>query len=425
MGEAQRVRESRSGHLYFELVEKGQGDGILGKLDAVVWRGDLQRIRRRMRKDEPGFAEGVEIRCRIQVDFYPPAGRLQLIVRELDPLFAMGQLERRRRETLAQLEAAGLLERQNALQLPDIPLTIGLITSDESAAYHDFLAGLIESDYGFRVLFVHAAVQGTAAEQEIPSALKRLGRIQGLEAIALIRGGGARTDLAAFDSRAVAEAVAKCPLPVLTGLGHEIDLSIADLAAHTSLKTPTKVAEHLIERVLRADQNVEACQEALVRLATRRVERAQEALVRYERLAQSATERLSASARVIERMEETLRLVASGRLRTARRGCEEASERLVRATERRLERERSRPDELAQRIAQVASAHLREQRAVLEGRERLCRELAPEQILQRGFSITRGASGALIRDSAQVQPGERLQTRLAEGVVTSRVEEET
>lgn len=133
-GEAQRVRPSARGHLYFELVEKGERDEIIGKLDAVIWKSDLQRVRR-MLSAGGQIADGMQIRCRASLDFYGPGGRLQLCVREVDPTFTLGMLELRRRETLAALTAAGLVERNRALPLADLPLTLALITSHGSAAY--------------------------------------------------------------------------------------------------------------------------------------------------------------------------------------------------------------------------------------------------------------------------------------------------
>ncbi|MEM8933823.1 MAG: exodeoxyribonuclease VII large subunit, partial [Acidobacteriota bacterium] len=133
-GEIQRLRNSRPGHLYFELVEKGRGDQIVGKLDAVAWRTDHQRIRRQLDREGHRLAEGQEIRCWGGVDFWGPGGRLQFVVREIDPLFTLGHLERRRRETLDALRAAGLLELNGGLDLSPVPLSIGLVTSEGSAA---------------------------------------------------------------------------------------------------------------------------------------------------------------------------------------------------------------------------------------------------------------------------------------------------
>ncbi|MFP5288402.1 MAG: exodeoxyribonuclease VII large subunit, partial [Thermoanaerobaculia bacterium] len=233
VGEAQRVRPSARGHLYFELVEKGERDEIVGKLEGVIWKGDLLRVQRILGASGQKLRDGMQVRVRGSLDFSAPAGRLQICVRDVDPAFTLGLLEQRRRETLAALAAAGLMERNRALPIPDLPLDIALITSHGSAAYHDFLSGLQESGYGFRVIFVHASVQGKEAEREVVSALASLRGLP-IGLAVLIRGGGSRSDLAVFDSRAIAEAIAMAPFPVLTGLGHEIDRSIADMVAHTS-----------------------------------------------------------------------------------------------------------------------------------------------------------------------------------------------
>lgn len=383
-GEVQRARQVSRGHFYFELVEKGDGDAIVGKLDAVAWRTDYGRIRQTLAATGQEIVEGLEIRCRVSVDFYPPGGRLQLVVREVDALFSLGMLERRRRETLAMLEAAGLLDLNRGRTLPAVPLRIGLVTSEGSAAWHDFLSGLRESGFGFEVWFVHAAVQGKTAETEIAAALRALGNLAAgglpLDVIALVRGGGSRSDLAAFDSRAIAEAVARCPVPVLTGLGHEIDASIADRVAHGCFKTPTKVAEFLVARATTAEISIDTLRTAIAQLAERRLRLASET-----------------------RRQLALRLAA--------------------AWPRTLERARREPLLLAQRLAGLADGRLREKTAVLDGIERLCRSLAPERTLERGFSITRSEAGLLVRRPEQTRAGERLQTRVAGGILISRVEE--
>ena len=157
-GEIQRARPSRNGHLYFELVEKGAGDEVVAKLEGVLWRRDHQLVARELRRSGQKIADGLEIRCWAEVDFYPPFGRLQLVVRRVDPLFTLGLLEKRRRETLEALSRAGVLDLNREKTLPPVPLAVGLVTSEGSAAYHDFLSTLAESGFGFRVLHAHAAV---------------------------------------------------------------------------------------------------------------------------------------------------------------------------------------------------------------------------------------------------------------------------
>jgi exodeoxyribonuclease VII large subunit len=422
VGEAQRVRPSQRGHLYFELVEKGERDEIVGKLEGVIWKNDLLRVRRLLGASGQQIAEGMQIRVRGSLDFYAPGGRLQLCIKDVDPAFTLGLLEQRRRETLAALAAAGLMERNRALELPDLPLDIALITSYDSAAYHDFLSGLQESGYGFRVIFVHASVQGKEAEREVVSALASLrGLPIGLAVV--IRGGGSRSDLAVFDSRAIAEAIAAAPFPVLAGLGHEIDRSIADMVAHTSFKTPTKVAEFLVEQVAGQEMALEELRRRLVREALEPLRAGREALGRAERGVSLARMRLAAAGERIEEHARALARVGRAALRQAERRQSELRTRLAEVTPKRIERGERDRIRLGERIAGTARGRLRETRATVQGMERLCTQLSPERTLERGFSLTRGPGGILLRDPAQVAAGDLVTTRLAGGTLTSRVEE--
>jgi exodeoxyribonuclease VII large subunit len=422
VGEAQRVRPSARGHVYFELVEKGERDEIVGKLDAVIWKGDFLRVQRLFAASEQRLVDGVQIRCRGSLDFYAPSGRLQLCVREVDPAFTLGQMERRRRETLAALAAAGLLEKNQGLPLPELPLSIALITSEGSAAYHDFLSGLIESGYGFRVLFLHAAMQGREAEREVVSALASLKGLA-IDCAVLIRGGGSRTDLAAFDSRLIAETIARSSFPVLTGLGHEIDRAIADLVAHTAFKTPTKVAEFLVERMARAEQMLDDLRRTLLREALEPLRAGREALGRAERGVSLARLRLAAAGSRIEEHARTLGRVGRSALRDASRRQDELRNRLADLAPRRLATAGTERRRRGERIAAAARARVREATATLTGMERLCQQLAPERTLERGFSLTRDAAGKAIRHPGQVKPGDVISTRVAGGDFKSRVEE--
>lgn len=423
-GEVNRVFESRRGHVYFELIEKGDGDRIVGKLDAVLWRTNAQRIKKILRDADQTLEEGVEIRCRGNVDFYGAGGRLQLVVDEVDPVFTLGLLARRRAETLAALEAEGLLDLNRSLPFPDLPLTLALITSHESAAYHDFLTTLQESGFGFRVLLIHSAVQGKEAERSIPSALAAL-RTAGVDCAVLIRGGGSRSDLAVFDHRAIAEAVARAPVPILTGLGHQTDESIADRVSHTALKTPTKVAEFLIERVARAETAVTDLTEGLCRASLDRLRDAREALGSAERGVELARLRLGALESRLGEVARALTRTAHRRLQEEDRRRGELARRLGDATQRRLLRERKEPPRIGERIVAAARSRIRETQATLDGFTRLTRELEPERLLDRGYSLTRDASGALLKDPTQVTVGDLLTTRLQAGTLRSRVEEES
>lgn len=425
VGEVARVRHARSGHVYFELVEKGDGDKIEGKLEAVIWRSDWRRVETTLRRADQSLTEGVEIRCRGSVDFYPPFGRLSLIVREVDPTFALGLLARRRQETLAALAAQGLLEANQQVPFPALPLRIALVTSEGSAAYHDFLTTLQESGYPFQVLLLHAAVQGKAAEREVTSALRTAVALGGkrVDVVALIRGGGSRSDLAAFDSRAIAEAVARCPLPVLTGLGHEIDEAIADRVAHQAFKTPTKVAEALVEVAERLDLYLEDAARSVARTGRERLRAGREAVYRAQRGVQLAGQRLGRADDRLRELGRTLGRLSRRRLAEEGRRRDGLGRRLSRAAPRLLARAAPVPEHQGRRLVAAGSARLRQAETRLDGLARVARQLDPERVLQRGFSLTLTAQGTVLRHASEVTPGDRLTTRLARGRVVSEARE--
>ena len=275
------------------------------------------------------------------------------------------------------------------------------------------------------MLFVHAAVQGSGAEEELVSALAALAGAP-IDCAVLIRGGGSKTDLAVFDSRPVAEAVATAPFPVLTGLGHEIDQSIADLVAHTALKTPTRVAEHLVDRVARADQRL--------LLAARDLRSAR----RWSACA-GGGRRWAAPSGGWSWLAPGWPPRQAGWPRSRGRwgapgGCAWPGPRpgwrpppggSGRWRPAWWRGAAARRTSSARRLVAVARGRLREARATVDGLERLSGELAPQRALERGFSITRNAAGRALRQPAEAAAGDRITTQLAGGTLISRVEEET
>jgi exodeoxyribonuclease VII large subunit len=415
------VRQSQRGHLYFELIEKGAEDQIVGKLEAVIWRRDYLALAKDLAESGQEIADGHQIRCWCDLDFYPPFGRVQLVVRRVDPLFTLGLLERRRRETLEFLTKAGLHTLNKERSLSPVPLRLALVTSRDSAAYHDFLSSIRESGFLFQVFFIHAAVQGLEAESEVAAALAELPRLV-VDCAVVIRGGGSRTDLAAFDSRRIAEAIAVAPVPVITGLGHEIDQSIADQVAHTATKTPTKAAEFLVQRVEAAERALAELSVALRRTAGEPVRQARALMSAAERRISVARFRVAAERRRVESVAERLALGARVRLATERKDLERIRRRFVIVPPRLVTEMGRRPSRAAVRIVRASQGRIREVEKQMTGWARLLAGLAPERTLARGFSITRGEAGSLVRRASEVSSGERITSQLVSGVVLSRVE---
>ena len=237
----------RGAHTYFALVEDGDnGRAVLNVSLFAPMRRNLTPLLKRSRLE---LADGMKVRIFGQLDFYAPTGRLGLKMAGIDPRFTLGELSQARDQVVRRLVAAGLFDANRTRPLSPIPLRVGVVASVGSAAWHDFRDELDRSGFGFHLSVCDARVQGEWAESMVAAAIRTLSRRADLDCVVVIRGGGARNELATFDAESIAMAIVTSPIPVLTGLGHEIDRSVADEVAHTALKTPTACAGALIDAV--------------------------------------------------------------------------------------------------------------------------------------------------------------------------------
>jgi exodeoxyribonuclease VII large subunit len=400
-GEVQQLSTSRNGHTYFELVEKDGGrDRVRAVLRVALFRGDRPGVNRALQETGLRIADGIEVRIRGRVDFYPPVGRLQLVMNAIDPVFTVGKLAADRERVLRVLAAEGALARNGALHLAAVPLRIGLVTSGGSAAYRDFLHGLEATPYAFRVAHADVRVQGSAASRRVAFALRRLAGLD-LDVIVVIRGGGSRSDLAAFDSEIVARAITEMPVPVFTGIGHEVDRTVADEVAHTCCKTPSAAAAALVARV-------DAFRDRLEHLAHRVSLRARSGCVLARRELADLANRVERGVPVaLEREHAQLRSHHRRVLDAGRRGARDAAEVLA-------GHERA--------VVAAGTRSLRVRSARLDAAGDRLRALDPRRVLERGYTITRDAKGAVVRTADQVDEGDVLLTETADGALRSRVE---
>lgn len=374
-------RRHRS-HLYFTLVEPGPAhqraeaalDVVLFATDRAAVNQSLNRAGRVLKMDD-----GVQVRIRGRLDWWAPAGRLQLAMTGIDPAYTLGQLAEQRAATLAALAEEGLLDRNRRIATAPLPLRIGLVTARDSAAHADVRRELAASGYGFTVVEVDARTQGPTAPDSLVSALTAVQR-RGVDVVILARGGGAKTDLAAFDHPQVARAVASAGVPVVSGIGHEIDRSVVDEVAHTSCKTPTAAAAWVVARVTDAADRLDAADRRLAATTRANLDRERARLAR-------------AAAAVAARSHTTVALagqaLVSGRSR------------LQLATTRALAESSRRLDDAAARV----------------------RMSDPHRLLERGWAITRDRNGRTVRRAADVAVGSVLVTTLVDVAVTSRVEQ--
>lgn len=246
-GEVGKVSQPSSGHVYFDLVEDNDGEKHV--ISVKLWRGVRQRLMPKMQQHDMDIVSGIKVRIRGTPDVYGASGQFGFKMSDIDPRFTLGDLAAQRDEIIAKLKLEGLYDRNRHLALPLVPLSIGVVTSKGSAAHADFMKTLEESNIGFTVTLCDVRVQGDGSAEQVAAAITLLGSQPLVDVVAVIRGGGSRTDLATFDNEIVARAVATCRAPVFTGIGHDVDKSIADEVACSWNKTPTACAVAIVERV--------------------------------------------------------------------------------------------------------------------------------------------------------------------------------
>ena len=248
-GEIQGWNE-RGSHAYFTLADDTPGRQAVVRVQ--FFANARMRLRPLLQKYRLRLGDGMKVRIFGHLDYYAPSGQLGLKMADLDPRFTLGDLAQQREQVLRRLAADGSLDANGRRRLSPVPLRVGVVSSAGTAAWHDFHDELVRSGFGFQLVLADTRVQGPEAGRRVTRAVQALSihAVQrGLDAIVVIRGGGSRNELATFDAETIARAIAAAPVPVLTGLGHEIDRSVADEVAHTSLKTPTACAAHLVTLV--------------------------------------------------------------------------------------------------------------------------------------------------------------------------------
>ena len=242
-GEIQGLRKPNP-HAYFTLIENV--DGVKAQLNINLFAGPLRNVQAKLRQQGIELKDGLKVRLFGRVEYYGPFGKLNLIATDVDTQFSAGDVAAKREELLRVLMEKGVDKINKRIPVPLVPLRLGIISSSQAAGWADAQQHLTESGIGFAITFCDVRVQGDAAVSQIVAALNSLSRRDDIDLVMLMRGGGSKGDLAAFDDEQIAMAISKCSHPVFTGIGHEIDTSIADIVAHTANKTPTACAQSVI-----------------------------------------------------------------------------------------------------------------------------------------------------------------------------------
>ena len=375
------ISPSSQGHCYLELVQKDTtGRTFLAKAKANVWRGTWLKLKPYFEAETgESLKVGMKVLLQVTVTFHEVYG-YSLVVQDIDPTYTMGDMARRRKEILDQLARDGVIGLNHELEIPLLPQRIAVISSATAAGYGDFCNQLANNIYGFKfyVKLFQAAMQGDDVERSVIAALNAVAmRRDDFDVVIIIRGGGAVSELSCFDSYDLAFNIANFPLPVITGIGHERDDTVADVVAHTKVKTPTAAAEFIISRVFDTAQVLETL---------------------ARRMGDAVTERMNAENVRLERLQQKLpSLFAVLKVRH----------------EQLLENMWNRSVNGVRNLL-TAQSHR------LELVEKSITAANPALILKRGFSLTR-CNGHVVCRVSDLKPGDRITTVLADGSVESEI----
>ena len=426
-GEIDSITRPRSGHVYFDLVERPEqaepGAPPIASVSVVLFRDDKERVNATIKRHGNAIrmADGVKVRIQGMLDFYPRRGQLQLRMTAIDPAHTLGALAEDREALLKALATEQVLRRNAGVALAPVPLRVGLVTSLGSAAHADMLKVFATSGFAFRILEIDTPVQGADAPAEIAAAIGAVTGA-GVDVVVLARGGGSRTDLVAFDHELVARAVAMCERPVLAGIGHETDRSVADETAHTACSTPTAAARAVV-------QQVEVWLEQLDTAARRIEVCGRRVLAAAESRAGSAADDVAQQARAAARRADRSLDAAGQRLAHTGRAATAAAERRAASVTHRLSvagpaagrRAGSRLDRASARLSVAGRHEIRHAQRHLDAVATRVRALDPALILGRGWSLTRRDDGTLLRSVQDVSPGDGIVTHLSDGTFDSTI----
>lgn len=346
--------------------------------------------------------QDLKVNFLVRAELYIPYGKLQAQILDIDPVYTIGELALTKMAILKRLATEGLLDKNKQTMLADVPLHVGLITGEKTAAYKDFTTRLETSPFAFEVSTVYARMQGNETETSVIAALEQLKKIEDLDVVCIIRGGGAKTDLTFFDSEALCRAVANYPIPVWTGIGHEIDRSILDEVAYLSCITPTDCAKRLVERVTDSWNRMT---EAMANIA----DGARELLVENNKQLSSMGNTLQQKVFKLIQDEKSKHILIAASIK-------KDTAFYLKAEHERIDRNKEGLKQGSRKILDLAKSQF-------ELVSEKVKNADPNTTLAKGYTLTLDAHGNFIRNKSQLKPGDTLTTRFKDGSVQSVVQE--
>ena len=391
-----------NGHCYLDLAQSRGGKPV-AQIRAMIWKWHYVRLKTYF-EDLAGqpLQAGITVLVKVQVSYSELFG-ISLFIEDIDPAFTLGEQALERKRTIERLQKDGYMEMQQELALPDVPRRLAIITSKTAAGYQDFRHHLLDNPegYAFELQLFEALMQGEQAPASVADALEESAG-QDFDAILILRGGGSEMDLQCFDDENLAIAIATCPVPVVTAIGHDKDVHIADMVAHQAVKTPTALADLFLDAVRQREEDALAL--------GRRIGTAAQRLVSREEL------RLKGADAAVQR-------AVRGRIGQLELQLQRSLGRIVSGLTRKWADTARLADQAAHRLKFAAHARLSEEISRVALKEAVINSSDPRKILSLGYVLVTGGDNKVLKTVDKVHVGDRIGVRFSDGSLTARVDE--
>lgn len=423
--EIDEIKLNQSGHCYLELIEKSEeSDSIIAKAKGIIWAKQYRMIKAYF-ESETGIRleQGIKILICVEIEFHEIYG-YSLIIKDIEPAYTIGEKEKRKLDIIKRLKEDGVFDMNKNCDFPTLPKNIAIISSENAAGYNDFIKHLENNSYKFKFHYklFPAFLQGENMENSVINALDKIYNYENLfDLVVIIRGGGSKSDLGWFDNYLIASNIAQFPIPVITGIGHEHDDTIADMVAYLKLKTPTAVADFLIEQFLIFHSQITDYEDALINYS--------------ENLILSEKNNLESNS-------QKFRLLIKNRIDTNKNNLKFLSNKISSETKQCISNSHKNLNNIPKHISNLTNQNLKinklkllqlidksnrssnklinEQSNKLKFIEEYLRLVNPKNILTKGYSITK-INGKLIKSTNQLEKNDIIETSFKDGKVSSKV----
>ena len=424
--EISQVNLNKSGHCYLNLIDKDKDTlKIHTQIRGVIWSNKF-RVLRPYFEQTTGhyFQEGIKVLIKVNVNYHILYG-ISLNITDIDPSYTLGDIARQRLDTIRKLEATGMMDMNKSTDFPVVFQNVAVISSASAAGYGDFINELTHNSYNYNIkhTLFDTYMQGEQTPKSVTNALDKIyKKIDKFDAVLIIRGGGSKTDLRAFDNYDIAINVMQSPIPITTGIGHEQDESITDMVAHTSLKTPTATAEFIIAHNQLFESN-------FIDLYERIIDTTQDLLYKHKLLLQDFSHKITSGVRKhIHKQNELLHKISTNTelqsilvINKKNRKLADSTFKLKAQAPAQLREENQRISNMSHWLSNAPYSMLRHKKQDIERYQQLVRLANPVNILKRGYSIS-SINGKSLKSIKDIKEGSVLKTQLSDGELISVVE---